>query len=48
VILQGDDAQFQVVREGSADVLQTMTLQEAGHTLRRDLLMILEEIEDEL
>ena len=49
VIVDADGgALFQSVQDGEATVLRTASLEEAGHLLRRDLLMILEEIEDEL
>jgi len=48
VVAYGMDAQFQVVQEGRVTPQARATLEEAGHMLRRDLLMTLEELEDEL
>ena len=48
VILKDGQTAFQVRQGDQVTPLQTMSLTEAGHVLRRDLLMILEEIEDEL
>ncbi|MCX7569807.1 hypothetical protein OS242_07500 [Tumebacillus sp. DT12] len=48
LIEQTGEAALQVQQDGHVTPLQRMSVEEAGHVLRRDLLMILEEIEDEL
>jgi hypothetical protein len=48
VVMKGDDAVFQIVQGGVASPMRQMTVQEAGHVLRSDLMMILEDLEDEL
>lgn len=48
IVGANNEAVFQSVQNGEETVLRTASLDEAGHLLRRDLLMILEEIEDEL
>jgi hypothetical protein len=48
VVWKNEETSFQVRQGDQVTLLQTMSLEEAGHVLRRDLLMILEEIEDEL
>ncbi|ARU61841.1 hypothetical protein CBW65_12980 [Tumebacillus avium] len=47
-VMQGEQAQFQVVLHGTATPVRQLTVEEAGHVLRSDLLMMLEDLEDEL
>ncbi len=49
VVVQPDDqVVFQTEQAGQVTPLRNLTLEETGHVLRSDLLMILEEFEDEL
>lgn len=48
VVLEGDTTVFQVNRDGHVSPLRTTTLEEVGHVLRSDLLMMLEDVEDNL
>lgn len=48
VAVQGETATFQVNQGGQVTLLNTLSVEEAGHVLRSDLLMILEDLEDEL
>lgn len=48
VIVRSEEAQLITVVNGEVTPLQTVSVEEAGHLLRRDLLMMLEDLEDEL
>jgi len=48
VVQPDDDVLFQTEQAGQVTPLRTLTLEETGHVLRSDLLMILEELEDEI
>lgn len=48
VIVRGEEAQLITVVNGEVNPLSTVSVAEAGHLLRRDLLMMLEDLEDEL
>ncbi|MBL0386516.1 hypothetical protein JJB07_07630 [Tumebacillus sp. ITR2] len=48
VVMRGSEAQFITVLNGEVNPLQTVSIEEAGHLLRRDLLMMLEDLDDEL
>lgn len=48
VVVRGDEAQLITVVDGVVTPMHSVTVEEAGHLLRRDLLMMLEELEDEL
>ncbi len=48
VVMQEKMALFQLVQGGATIPMQQLTLEEAGHVLRSDLMMILEDLEDEL
>jgi len=48
VLAQDDTATFLAVVAGEVRPLGSATVEEAGHLLRRDLLMTLEDLEDDL
>ncbi|KEO83922.1 hypothetical protein [Tumebacillus flagellatus] len=48
VFVRGEEAQFIALIDGEVRPLTTVSVEEAGHLLRRDLLMTLEDLEDEL
>jgi hypothetical protein len=48
VVLRDETCSFQALHGGVVTLLQTATVEETGHLLRRDLLMTLEDLEDEL
>ncbi|TCP55475.1 hypothetical protein EV586_103127 [Tumebacillus sp. BK434] len=47
-VLRGEQALLQVVQNGAATPVRELTIEEVGHVLRADLLMMLEDLEDEL
>ncbi|ASS76239.1 hypothetical protein CIG75_15680 [Tumebacillus algifaecis] len=48
VLLQAESALIQVVQGAAVTPMRKLTVEEAGHVLRSDLLMMLEDLEDEL